>query len=116
MLMRPQATASGAPPAVTLALLVELEGRLRLKAALVALRAAAVAAGHRSELLESREGPAGPLAAAAWRCWWRSARWRRALRGRVQAAATRRWGSSAGPAAAAVHLRSCLTWAPSLLC
>ncbi|KAG2431303.1 hypothetical protein HYH02_013434 [Chlamydomonas schloesseri] len=84
------ATASGAPPAVTLALLAELEGRLRLKAALTALCAAGAAAAHREELLESREARGGPLAAAAWRCWWRAARWRLALRTRVQAAATRR--------------------------
>ncbi|KAG2430448.1 hypothetical protein HXX76_009971 [Chlamydomonas incerta] len=88
--LRALATASGAPPAVTLALLAELEDRLRLKAALTALRAAAEAAAHRAELLDSREGPGGPLAAAAWRCWWRAARWRLALRGRVQAAAARR--------------------------
>ncbi|GFR40005.1 hypothetical protein Agub_g540, partial [Astrephomene gubernaculifera] len=77
--------ASGAPPAVTAALLVQLEDRLRLKAALRVLQLHAATAAVLQRLLRLREGQSGPLAAAAWRCWQRAAQERVALRVRMSA-------------------------------
>ncbi|EFJ52290.1 hypothetical protein VOLCADRAFT_115935 [Volvox carteri f. nagariensis] len=83
--------ASGTPPAVTAALLSQLEDRLRLKVALGALRRYAAGALHLLDLLQSRNEAGGPLAAAAWQCWRRAAATSEVLRGRMDAMAAARW-------------------------
>ncbi|GLC34654.1 hypothetical protein PLESTM_000221700 [Pleodorina starrii] len=113
------AAASGAPPAVTTALLAQLEDRLRLKLCLGALRRHAAAGARLADLLQSRHEAGGPLVVAAWQCWRRAAAGRMELRSRVEAmgAARRRlntvrvmfaWRAAAQRAAQLRQLGACL--------
>ncbi len=91
-----QVSGSGTPLAVEAELLGQLHARLRAKAALRALQLAAEQARALGQLLDCREGLAGPLAAAAWRCWRRAAANRVKLRERVRATTQARCGGDKG--------------------
>lgn len=91
-----QVSGSGTPLAVEAELLGQLHGRLRAKVALRALQLTAERACALRQLLDCRDGLAGPLAAAAWRCWRRAAASRVQLRQRVRASTQARYDGDKG--------------------